>query len=79
LKWKDAFPWLWYPLIYCFYTLIRGSFADFYPYPFMDVLKLGYSKVVVNSMYITLAFLAVSFLLVGVGKLKREKMGSAAA
>jgi len=70
LKWKDVLPWLWYPLIYCAYTLIRGSFADFYPYPFMDVLKLGYNTVLMNSVYVTLAFLAVSFLLVAVGRWK---------
>ena len=73
LKWKDVLPWLWYPLIYCAYTLLRGSFVDFYPYPFMDVLKLGYSTVILNSLYVTFAFLVVSFLLVALGKWKSVK------
>ncbi len=70
LKWKNVLPWLLYPMIYCIYTLIRGSFADFYPYPFMDVMKLGYSTVLMNSVYVMLAILIISFLLVAVGKWK---------
>ena len=77
LKWKDVLPWLWYPLIYCAYTLVRGSFADFYPYPFMDVMKLGYNTVLLNSVYVSLAFLVVSFLLVAVGKWKSTKKSTA--
>jgi hypothetical protein len=73
LEWKAAFKWMLYPLIYCIYVLIRGSFSDFYPYPFMNVNELGYNKVFVNCIYVTLAFFAVSLLLIGVSKLYKKR------
>jgi hypothetical protein len=30
------------PLAYGVYTLARGPLVDWYPYPFIDVSKLGY-------------------------------------
>jgi hypothetical protein len=48
--------WLIYPVVYLVYTLIRGSFVDFYPYPFVNVNKLGYNKVLLNSSFLVLFF-----------------------
>ena len=53
--------WLIYPAVYLIYTLIRGSFVDFYPYPFVAVNKLGYSKVLLNSALLVLFFLGLSY------------------
>ena len=72
-KWKDALRWMWYPFVYCIYILIRGSFSDFYPYPFMNVNELGYTKVLINCVYVTLAFFAVAVLLIGIGKMTGKK------
>lgn len=75
LKWADALPWLIYPLIYLIFILIRGAFSGFYPYPFVDVATFGYPAVFLNSFYILILFLALSFLLIWIGKsiAKREK------
>ena len=54
--------WLIYPVVYLVYTLIRGSFVDFYPYPFVAVNKLGYGKVLLNSTLLVLFFLGLSYL-----------------
>lgn len=46
-----------YPLAYMAFTAVRGPFAsDFYPYPFTDVHVLGYFRVVVNGLWVTLLF-----------------------
>ena len=69
LEWKHAFPWLVYPLVYCVYIMIRGAFSSLYPYPFIDVTALGYSKVILNSLVLSFVFLIVGLLYVGIGKL----------
>ncbi len=68
LQWKNAFPWLCFPLIYCIYVLLRGAFSGFYPYPFMNVTELGYRKVLINSAAVCGTFLFVSFLLITIAK-----------
>lgn len=69
LQWKDAFPWLIYPFVYCIYILIRGALSGLYPYPFIDVNKLGYRNVLINTGFLFLAFLLISLLFVAIGKL----------
>lgn len=32
------------PLIYAGWTVVHGAFSGFYPYPFVDISKLGYPK-----------------------------------
>ncbi len=69
LKWKNILPWLLYPLVYLIFILLRGAAADYYPYPFIDVVKLGYVKALQNSGFVTIAFIAMSLLVIGYGKL----------
>jgi hypothetical protein len=68
LKWNHMWGWLLYPLVYIIYTLIRGSIWGFYPYPFIDVNKLGYMQVLINSLGITVLFLFFSLLFIGIGR-----------
>lgn len=44
LQWKNIWLWLVYPLAYTLFVMIRGSYADFYPYPFLNITKLGYLR-----------------------------------
>lgn len=60
LAWKAMLRWMIYPLVYCVYTLLRGPLASWYPYPFIDVEKLGYTQVLTNIVGVVLAFLFVS-------------------
>jgi len=53
--------WLIYPAAYLVYTLIRGSIVNFYPYPFVNVTKLGYSEVLLNSSLLVIFFLGLSY------------------
>lgn len=68
LQWKQVFRWLLFPFIYSIYILGRGTFTGLYPYPFMDVVQLGYKSVLINCAYLVIVFLFGALLFVGVGK-----------
>jgi hypothetical protein len=53
--WSLVFPVLWVA-----YTLVRGEFAEWYPYPFIDVNEHGYGQVFLNIGVITVLYLAVA-------------------
>jgi hypothetical protein len=72
LTW-NVFPWLIYPLLYGVYVLIRGAFVKYYPYPFLNVLKIGYLKVMVSFVVLLVFFLMVSLILVAIGKIFFKK------
>lgn len=66
--------WMIYPLAYLAYTLVRGHYVGVYPYPFVDVSKLGAQKVAVNSLLLLGFFILLSAAYIGVGKaLSRRK------
>jgi hypothetical protein len=68
LSW-NVFPWLIYPLGYGIYVLIRGAFVRYYPYPFLNVLKIGYPNVIISFGVLLMLFLLTSLILVAFGKL----------
>ena len=49
-----------YPLAWLAFTLIRGAVIDWYPYPFVDVTRFGYGKVVLNCFWVSLLFLGLA-------------------
>lgn len=50
-----------FPLAYMLFTVIRGPLSsDFYPYPFADVHALGYARVIVNALWISVLFIGVA-------------------
>ena len=75
LKWKNAFSWMLYPLIYGSIVLIRGYFSNppFYPYPFIDISKLGVNQGIINTIGFTVIFFVTSLLFIGAGKLMSRK------
>ena len=72
LTWKDALPWLIYPLVYSVYTLIHGVMANWYPYPFIDPDKIGWNSVAINSVFVLIAFLVVSLIFITAGKFSKK-------
>jgi hypothetical protein len=72
LKWKDAIPWLIYPIVYMIYALILGAITKFYPYPFVDVNELGYNRSLLNTGLVLLVIFALSLALIATGKLVRK-------
>jgi hypothetical protein len=51
---------LLFPLAWLAFTLVRGSFVHWYPYPFIDVTKLGYGKVALNCVWVALLLLGLA-------------------
>jgi hypothetical protein len=49
-----------YPLLWLVFTLIRGEFVGFYPYPFVDVSEHGYGRVLLNCLLVAVLFLALA-------------------
>ena len=72
LKWKKAFPWLIYPILYIVYAIILGAITKFYPYPFVDVNELGYAKALTNSLIVLALIFLLSLALIGIGKIRKK-------
>ncbi len=68
LQYKNVWIWLVYPLLYCCYILIRGALTHMYPYFFVDAEQYGYTQVIINILVLVAVFLALSLLLVVIGK-----------
>lgn len=68
LKYKSAAIWLIYPLIYVVFTVIRGYFINRYPYPFINVVKLGYPTAITNAAIIIFIFWMLSLFFIFIGK-----------
>lgn len=45
LTFKSIPLWVVYPLLYGVFNIVRGLLTGFYPYPFLDVSKLGWAGV----------------------------------
>lgn len=69
LKWIHPFRWLIYPAVYLIYALLCGALSGFYPYPFINVVELGYSNVVLNSAGLMIVFIVAGFLVVATDRL----------
>ena len=76
LKYKVAFSWLIYPLVYMLYAVIHGAITKFYPYIFVDVTRHGYGKVMSNAGLIVFAIFVLSLILIATGKASRDKKKS---
>ena len=62
MRWNEPLWWSIYPLAYFAYALVRGAIEGIYPYPFMDVGKIGAAQTAVNA-----AAIAAAFLVAGLG------------
>ncbi|PSN15039.1 hypothetical protein C7293_08875 [filamentous cyanobacterium CCT1] len=68
--------WMGYPLGYAIYALGLGSLRGRYPYPFIDVTALGYSRVLANSAALLVVFGLVCLVLIVLGRLDRRSRRS---
>jgi hypothetical protein len=49
-----------FPVAWLGFTLIRGAAIGWYPYPFIDVAKIGYVRAIVSAVWVAVLFLAVA-------------------
>ena len=64
LRWSAPWWWALFPAVYFVYVLARGQVDGHYPYPFVDVAKLGWTQVALNAAGIAFAFVLAGFALV---------------
>jgi hypothetical protein len=69
VSWKVVGFSIVYPLLWLAFTLARGAVDDWYPYPFIDVGELGYARVTVNTLGITVGFVALAAGALGLDRL----------
>lgn len=72
--WTAPLVWLVYPVLYLLFALTRGALrapsAELrYPYPFLDVDRLGYRRVALQSLLLTTCFAVLGFALVAMHRL----------
>jgi hypothetical protein len=73
LNWRLPLYWSTYPLVYLVWVFICGGLTGRYPYSFLDAGNLGYTKVLITSLMLTVVFLIVGEIFVGVDRLFGRK------
>lgn len=68
--------WLLFPVVFVVYSLVRGHFANWYPYPFLDPRGRGYGHVAGDCCVIALAIVGVCLLVVWLARQLRRKVSS---
>ncbi len=72
-----AAAWLSYPFAWFLYTLARGASVDWYPYPFVDVVELGYGGVLGRASVLLVGFAVAALALLAIGnRLARRASGA---
>lgn len=64
LGWIDPWFWTLLPACYLPYALARGLMGGKYPYPFLNIDKLGWGGVAVNALVISLGYILAGHLVV---------------
>lgn len=62
--------WLYLPLAYMVYTFVRGALTGWYPYPFINVVEIGYPQALITSVVLLLVFVVFSILFVLIARKK---------
>jgi hypothetical protein len=78
LRLADVPRWLLFPGGYLLWCLLRGAWVHEYPYPFLDVDALGWSRVSRNAAGVLALFVVVGLLLVAIDRMlaKRRTPGT---
>lgn len=78
LSQTSVLSWLIVPAVYFGYTLVRGAFTGWYPYPFLDPSgDGGYLRVAGFSLVILVGMAVVALLLIRFALIKRRRATSA--
>ena len=64
LRFRDPPIWATVPILYLGYALARGARDGIYPYPFLDVGRIGWAQTAINAAAIAIGFLVVGFVMV---------------
>lgn len=64
LDWNDPAKWALLPLAYFIYGIWRGKTEGKYPYPFMNLERLGWPQTLINAALMAMGFIAVGYIMV---------------
>lgn len=67
-EWKYIIYWCVYQLFYLIYTLIRGYFTGFYPYPFFNVSSISILRLFINIIILMVLTLLLSFIYIYINR-----------
>ncbi|WP_255474121.1 Pr6Pr family membrane protein [Pontibacter qinzhouensis] len=73
LRFKQIGLWLLYPMAYLIFILVRGSFSNFYPYPFIHVAEIEIRQALTNSFMLLLVFIVTAAVFIFVGQRTSRK------
>ncbi len=73
VTWKNAFPWLAYPMIYLVFALTRGASTGWFAYYFLDFYALGWRKVMINIAVITWGFFVIALIMIAFKRWGKRK------
>jgi hypothetical protein len=76
IRWATIPAALLLPIAWLAWTLLRGAVIGAYPYPFLDVVDLGYRQVLVNVAAITAFGVVIGALLMGIDALLSRRRTS---
>ncbi|WP_298301060.1 Pr6Pr family membrane protein [Hydrotalea sp.] len=68
VQYRQIAGWLIYPLLYLIVILIRGSLSGFYPYPFVNILQIGWQQTFINAGVLFVVFAVMGLFFVFLGK-----------
>jgi hypothetical protein len=68
LSWKLSLHSFALPAVYLVWTALHGAFTGFYPYPFLNVNRIGYEQSLMNVGGLIVAFVCLILALVGIGR-----------
>jgi hypothetical protein len=57
LRWRAPLLWMLFPLTYFVYAIGRGAIDGRYPYPFIDMTKIGLAQTIINAFAIGVGFI----------------------
>ncbi len=61
ITYDRAMKWLFFPVLYAGYSLIRGEFVGWYPYPFLNPMDGGYLRVMTTMLGILIVAILLAF------------------
>ena len=73
ISFRSLCYWLAYPLFYALFIMLRGSISGFYPYPFLNVEKIGWANAIINMLLILAVAIVLMLLLSIAGKQVKRK------
>lgn len=76
LPWRTVVGWLAFPAAYLLWVFLRGACAKEYPYPFIDLGRLGWAATLRNAAGVLALFVGLGAVLVAVDRGLAKKRSS---